>query len=433
MSSRTKACFTLMLFTVFAASSLAYGDPPPLIPDDDRPILAPRRSSAPPLLDDAPASTPRNIWDLPPRRDLDRGGAAPLPDDLSSPTTPADRPSSIPDFSSPPVFPKLPSDTPVDSADDAPSTPRNDDGLTIPRIDTAPGIDEDERDVAVDLLPGPATPLDLGPTDDVADNATVPSTRQLLDVYLTPPASTADAVNARLMDEAASLASLLKQRRDTLRDRAAEYRRLYRAGQIALRSVLDAHRELLNAELELSPRATDRIAICRQQLDYAKRVEQVADERGSAADKLDCKTLRLNLEIMLHRETTSGRGVAQLAVLRERVAASGEMLRQAVQLQEVGARGGEGEVVMRAAIAHSQAVADLAVAENRLSGAQKHLRNAVVFAEDLCLIVQASYENGAATAEAVLLAQLVRSQVKLRLLEIEEKNAAPVTIRLSGN
>jgi hypothetical protein len=230
-----------------------------------------------------------------------------------------------------------------------------------------------------------------------------------------------DAAIVRLSDESEALLTLLRDRRDTLADRAAEYRNLYRAGQVTLGAALEAHRELLDAELELAPSEREKVAIYENQLEYIKTVEGIAEQRGSQADQLDCRSLRLRIEIALHRAKTSNFTLAEVQVLRNCVESTGSILKDAVAKNNAGAWRGDTAAVFQAGVEHCLAQADLATAVNDTATAAEHLQAAATFCEGLTMSTKASFDAGGKPLEDVLRAQLLHAQVQLKALKLEKE------------
>ena len=108
------------------------------------------------------------------------------------------------------------------------------------------------------------------------------------------------------------LESLLKERRDTLRELVDILDGRYRAGAVTEEAVLRASGQLLGAELDLASTKAERIAIREKLVANLRRIEKVTEDQaqvGSLAlrpdDVLQAKAARLKAEIQLLREKAS--------------------------------------------------------------------------------------------------------------------------------
>jgi len=387
------------------------------------------------------------------------GGAKGAVERWTPPAAPAidnDRPRLIID-SDPPIDTDV-AVPPVDRPD--PSNLRRDDpprgpvDLAVPPVESGvPSIggagDRPEIRVIGPVTDEPTTPEDATLPADSGDAPAIPSvtispTTDDAPVIDDPPATTesgsptienliakyagaetgsqeTDAAIVRLSDESEALLTLLRDRRNTLADRAAEYRNLYRAGQVTLGAALEAHRELLDAELELAPSEQERVAIYENQLEYIKTVEGIAQQRGSEADQLDCKSLRLRIEIALHRAKSSDCTLAEVQVLRDCVESTGGILKDVVAKQNVGTWRGDTATVFQAGVEHCLAQADLAAAVNDTATAAEHLKAAAVFCKGLGEATKAGFDAGTTPLEDVLHAQVLHAQVQLKALKLEKE------------
>ena len=103
------------------------------------------------------------------------------------------------------------------------------------------------------------------------------------------------------------LQSLLKQRRDVLREQVKVSTHAYRLGEAAIGPVLAAMSNLVEAELELAAGAQERIALRQKQVQIARDVEKLAQARHQVAEAgidevLGARAARLQAEIDLYRE-----------------------------------------------------------------------------------------------------------------------------------
>ena len=108
----------------------------------------------------------------------------------------------------------------------------------------------------------------------------------------------------------AEIEALLKERRDTLQQLVESTEALYRSGVAPLDSLLRATDELLAAQLELAKSKEERIAIHRERLKNARRLEHHSETiykegRASVTEYLRAKAARLKAEIELARERES--------------------------------------------------------------------------------------------------------------------------------
>lgn len=103
--------------------------------------------------------------------------------------------------------------------------------------------------------------------------------------------------------------SLLKERRDTLRQLAQDVEQCYRAGRATLDSLIRASNLLLEAELDLAKTKAERIAIYEKLVANLRQLEKAAEARhqagapgGGVSEVLSAKADRLKAEIQLARE-----------------------------------------------------------------------------------------------------------------------------------
>lgn len=112
-----------------------------------------------------------------------------------------------------------------------------------------------------------------------------------------------DATSSKLM-------SLLEERRDVLKARVEIFDDLVSKARSAPEELIAARDDLLKAEYELAANAEQRIGVLQQQLENAKQLESVLEQRkiaarGTATDVLLAKSRRLGIEIQLLREQQS--------------------------------------------------------------------------------------------------------------------------------
>ena len=108
----------------------------------------------------------------------------------------------------------------------------------------------------------------------------------------------------------AEIEALLKERRNTLQQLVESIEALYRSGVAPLDYLLRATDELLAAQLELAKSKEERIAIYRERLKNARRLENRSETihkegRASVTEYLRAKAARLKAEIELARERES--------------------------------------------------------------------------------------------------------------------------------
>jgi outer membrane protein TolC len=107
-------------------------------------------------------------------------------------------------------------------------------------------------------------------------------------------------------DTSAKLESLLRERRDTLRQLVQVVGVHYRDGRTTEDAVVCANNRLLEAELDLLTAKAERIAVYEQLVENMRRLEEVAAARhevgvGSIEEVLAAKAARLRAEIELVR------------------------------------------------------------------------------------------------------------------------------------
>ena len=108
---------------------------------------------------------------------------------------------------------------------------------------------------------------------------------------------------------AKSIASLRKERIETLSRLVARYREYYAEGLSDIRASLDAIEELANAQLAAGLPHEEELKVLRKLLQTASEFEEMAKQRvaagmSPATDHLSAKAQRLRIEIKL-RETES--------------------------------------------------------------------------------------------------------------------------------
>lgn len=110
-------------------------------------------------------------------------------------------------------------------------------------------------------------------------------------------------------DGSAALNTLLKERRDTLRQLVTVATANYRIGQTTFDSVIRASDQLINAELDLAEDASARIALYEKRIALLKDLEQIAEAKfrtghATQEDVLAAKAALLEARIQLLRERT---------------------------------------------------------------------------------------------------------------------------------
>ena len=108
---------------------------------------------------------------------------------------------------------------------------------------------------------------------------------------------------------AGRLKTLLKEKRDALRDLVKTFETQVNAGRLAFNApgFLEATRQLFQTELELADKPEDRVALCETYLKRMRAAEQAATKifengRLTAADVTQLKVARIDAEIQLTRE-----------------------------------------------------------------------------------------------------------------------------------
>lgn len=118
---------------------------------------------------------------------------------------------------------------------------------------------------------------------------------------------TVSTANNRRVDTSDEIKDLMMERRDALRERATAVDAEYRSGRSEVAKVLDAQKDLLDAELELAPNRERRIALRRETLETLKVAELLAQaqfEQGvnTIQERLEAKAARIACKIDLLRE-----------------------------------------------------------------------------------------------------------------------------------
>ena len=103
------------------------------------------------------------------------------------------------------------------------------------------------------------------------------------------------------------LNQLLRERLETAKQRVAVMQAGYEAGQVPQEEVLNAHSDLLRAELGLAETKDQRIAILRRLVDKLAELEKHAKEmervgQGHVGAVLSMQAARLDAEVALVRE-----------------------------------------------------------------------------------------------------------------------------------
>ena len=127
-------------------------------------------------------------------------------------------------------------------------------------------------------------------------------------VMLTCPISGDEPQQANQVDK---LATLLTQRRDTLRQLVDAVTEEYRQGRSGFESVAHATDQLIDAELELAKDAKDRVAILQRRVALMKDLFTMVNTRFKAgqvtqAQVLAAKAALLKSQIQLVREQADG-------------------------------------------------------------------------------------------------------------------------------
>lgn len=100
---------------------------------------------------------------------------------------------------------------------------------------------------------------------------------------------------------------LLEERRDTLQVRVEMVKKLADATRSTPEALIAAHEDLINAEIEMATNSKERVAAFQRKIENAKEFENVMEQRnrdgkGTGADVLMAKAVRLGAEIELQRE-----------------------------------------------------------------------------------------------------------------------------------
>ncbi len=156
----------------------------------------------------------------------------------------------------------------------------------------------------IELLEGPDVPVIRGKREDV----------QRIGSSLTRGGQGEKATVPDPSD--AKKESLLKERRDTLRELVRLTEARYRSGRATLDFVIRASNQLLEAELDQAKTKAERIAIYDKLIANLRELEKILEARqkvgapgGDMADLLDARTARLKAEIQLSQERSASSDV----------------------------------------------------------------------------------------------------------------------------
>jgi hypothetical protein len=246
--------------------------------------------------------------------------------------------------------------------------------------------------------------------------------------------------------------TLLRERRDYLRNVLVQRQDAFKAGRLGHDLLLDAHRALLLAELELATKPAERVALCdRFAREAARRQDAVEGARKAGrSTELEytrgiaaCREDELLIHRTKHPEPADKERAAQLlALLRKRCGAYQDALKRMNEEVEAGRRSpAEAEQGLLAAALHAQLdlvekpaeridllqqhrerltqmekVVQIQVDAGRLAHPEELQARAAVLATEIALIREKS--RGSAAPEK--LAELLREQRKVgqELLEL---------------
>ncbi|MFO0924688.1 MAG: hypothetical protein U0905_19640 [Pirellulales bacterium] len=104
------------------------------------------------------------------------------------------------------------------------------------------------------------------------------------------------------------LASLLEERRATLKTRVEMIEKLVGVTRSTQEALIAAREDLINAEIEMATNGNERMAAWQRKIENARQLETVMEQRkhegrGTEADVLMAKAARLAAEIELQRES----------------------------------------------------------------------------------------------------------------------------------